>query len=670
MHCSARVLAGWRLRAKALPERGIQFQVAALSLSGVIVVGAICLFGLRLEANTQTTADTSAALAANASALSENFLQARQLATEFMQKRKEDIVARHGAMMQTVSGNLAEIEAIVAAFPEGDAIKDTSGLRATVNLYATRFNNVVAAQRQVGLTENDGLQGKLRGAVHAVEKRLNEFDQPKLSVKMLMMRRHEKDFMLRGDEKYGEDLKKRVVEFKAAMKEAGVADDVRGQLEKLIDDYQRDFLAFMLGQSTLNEEAEDLVQVYGRGRPLLVALRTASMERYAAAKDFAATVRQAMLGAIVLTLLVSIALAIYFGRRIARPLTAMAKAMQQVASGNLDIAVKASRRGDEIGAMSRAFAVFHHKMIENRTLAEQQAAQRDESEAERQRLLLDIAAQLEADVGKAVEVVLAGARDVDRSAADVTKVVGEISTRADAVSRTSGETSSNVQSVAGATKQFAASLNEITAQVNRYAEMAGRAKGDTERTGAIVGSLVESVGAIGSVIDMINGIARQTNLLALNATIEAARAGEAGRGFAVVASEVKVLANQVAQATESIVAQIGTIEASTEQATGAIRQVGQSIDDIDQIASSIATTISEQYGAINEIASQTTVAATGTQRVSEHIGEVGDKARGATASMDSALRAAQDMTQNSLELKSAISRFLSEVRRGKSAEAA
>lgn len=228
----------------------------------------------------------------------------------------------------------------------------------------------------------------------------------------------------------------------------------------------------MLGQSTLNEEAEDLVQVYGRGRPLLVALRTASMERYTAAKDFAATVRQSMLGAIVLTLLASIALAIYFGRRIARPLTAMAQAMQQVASGNLDIAVKTSRRGDEIGSMSRAFAVFHHKMIENRALAEQQAAQREESEAERQRLLLDIAAQLEADVGKAVEVVLAGARDVDRSAADVTQAVGEISMRADAVSHTSGETSSNVQSVASATKQFAASLNEITAQVNRYARSA------------------------------------------------------------------------------------------------------------------------------------------------------------------------------------------------------
>jgi methyl-accepting chemotaxis protein len=320
--------------------------------------------------------------------------------------------------------------------------------------------------------------------------------------------------------------------------------------------------------------------------------------------------------------------------------------------------------------MSRAFEVFHQKMIENRALAEQQAAQREESEAQRQRLLLDIAAQFEADVGKAVEVVLTGARDVDRSAAEVTSVVGEISTHADAVSRTSGETSTNVQSVAGATKQFASSLNEITAQVNRYAEMAGRAKEDTERTGAIVGSLVESVGQIGSVIDVINRIARQTNLLALNATIEAARAGESGRGFAVVASEVKTLANQVAQATESIVQQIGTIQASTEKATGAIDQVGRSINDIDQIASSIATTIGQQHGAIKEIASQTTVAASGTQQVSEHITEVGDRARSASASMEGALRAAQNMTQHSLDLKGAINRFLSEIRRGKGSEAA
>ena len=139
------------------------------------------------------------------------------------------------------------------------------------------------------------------------------------------------------------------------------------------------------------------------------------------------------------------------------------------------------------------------------------------------------------------------------------------------------------------------------------------------RSEATVTELANAANRIGEVVGLINTIAAQTNLLALNATIEAARAGEAGRGFAVVASEVKSLATQTAKATEGITAQVAAIQGSTREAVDTIKGIGEIIDHMSEIATSVASAVEEQGAATAEIARNIQEAAAGTQEVSSHI---------------------------------------------------
>jgi methyl-accepting chemotaxis protein len=653
---------GRRHKGGAGVRLGLRAQIAALGLGGVALIAVVYLIGLRFEGEAQRAADESAGLATLIANISDGFLEARQLATEFVQKHDESHVVRHAAVLARLADHLARVEQLIAPLPADEPLKKAGTLRAGIAGYAASFDRVADAQRLLGLNENLGLQGKLRDAVHQVEKRLAEFDQPRLAVLMLMMRRHEKDFMLRGEEKYGGELRKRVKEFAPALAASDLAPAIKTEIAGLIETYQSSFLGFLAGQSRLNQEIEGLAGAYAQVRPILVEVRSAAEDRYGAAQRATAAFRQNMLWIIGLTTLGVGALALHFGRRISQPMSLMAGAMHCLADGDLDVELPRMVRNDEIGTMLRAFTVFHGKMLENRDLTSQQSAQRERAEAERKALLLQIADQLEAEVGRAVEIVLKGAHEVHLSADEVSKVVGETRQRAEAVATASGQASSNVQTVAAATEEMAASLSEISSQVQRYTQMARRAALDTGRTDEIFRALAASAQEVGDVVVMITGIANQTNLLALNATIEAARAGEAGRGFAVVAGEVKALAQQVAHATSNIRTQIDAMQASAHDAARVINEVGTTVREIDHVSATIAVTIEQQQAATQEIAANVTVAARGTQAVSDTIAGVGHEANQAGAAAEIVVTTAQRMTRQSAELKDAVGRFLVQIR--------
>jgi len=78
----------------------------------------------------------------------------------------------------------------------------------------------------------------------------------------------------------------------------------------------------------------------------------------------------------------------------------MARAMQRLAEGDEEIAITGTGRGDEIGRMANALAVFRSNAIENHRLAEAREQDRERADAARHAALVGMAEKIESETGK------------------------------------------------------------------------------------------------------------------------------------------------------------------------------------------------------------------------------------------------------------------------------
>jgi methyl-accepting chemotaxis protein len=200
--------------------------------------------------------------------------------------------------------------------------------------------------------------------------------------------------------------------------------------------------------------------------------------------------------------------------------------------------------------------------------------------------------------------------------------ISEMSASIEDVANTSSGLSQSAEQVSDTTSSVMETLAEGVNSSHTSQETIESVASEVEEMAKELALLQEESARIGSVLDVIRGIADQTNLLALNAAIEAARAGEEGRGFAVVADEVRALAHRTQESTVEIQSMVERLQEKSTNAVSSIGRghkltqdslsysakvvdaldtIGRSFQEVDNLTSQIASTTLEQQNATSSI---------------------------------------------------------------------
>jgi len=535
-------------------------------------------------------------------------LQARRDEKDFLLRRDKKYLDKHEKTVRHLNEQLVVLR---------DNIQSSEGLAAANELirlvgeYDAGFIKMAEAQIRVGLNEKLGLLGNLRNSVHNVEDILKQNRSDRLTVKMLMMRRHEKDFLAREKEKYVKRMAQRKSEFESLLAESPFSAAKKAEITNLMNSYHRDFNALVAGTFEVNEDIAAFREKVHATEPAFDKMAELVSSIEANNKSFQSAASKQVTAMLTITMVIGavviIGSVLLLAFAISRGLDEAVRVSKNVADGKLGLDITPNTN-DEIGQLLTSLKYMDENLV--RVVSEVQTAVNS--------------------IGNASQEIASGNTS--------------LSQRTEEQASSLEETASSMEEMTGTVKQNADSAAEARQLADANRQKAANGAEIVSRTVAAMGEINESSSRIADIITTIDGIAFQTNLLALNAAVEAARAGEQGRGFAVVASEVRSLAQRSAEAAKEIKTLI-------EDSVGKVKVGANLVDESGKTLEEIITGIKKVADIIAEIAAASQEQASGIDQVNNAVAQMDSMTQDNAALVEEAAAASRSLAEQSENLE-------------------
>jgi len=568
-------------------------------------------------------------------------LELRRDEKDFLARKKLKYSERFNMHMTDIQQQISNLhkEFIEA----GVSMSELTSMGNILTSYQTQFNKVVALQNKIGLNAKAGLYGELRAAVHDVEALIGD-DNYRLRSEMLQLRRNEKDFMLRVDDKYVDKHKTNVAKLLASVKSSDFSSEKKQQVSAIVKAYQSAFINLVNAQKALgyNEKMGGMGGMRNAVHQLDSELASVLANSDAAVEDDIDFVNTLAYGLFSVVLVVALGSAWLIGKSILDRINSLQQTMNNIAQSNDLTAEVDVSGGDELSEMAE---VFNHMLTNFRSLIVEVNHSVN--------TLNSATGSLAENIYNANEGVETQMQQTDLVATAVTEMVATVD-----------EIATNTREAAHKAELTNSNADKGKLGVEQTIKQIGQLSGKLLDSENVVKELEKESITIASVLDVIRGIAEQTNLLALNAAIEAARAGEQGRGFAVVADEVRTLASRTQDSTQEIETIIGQLQKRTQEIVTLMAQCRSEGEESAQQASSAGAMLDEITQDVALIMDMNSTIATAIQEqstvaseVNQHVVMIRDVTEQSGQSAKQNEHMSEELSQQAQVLTTEVSRF-------------